>query len=99
MVEEIIHVAILFLCSAFTSHSFNDTMNSSPGFESSYLIQDRTLSPSCDMIRSATAWPCQMYIRHAPEKSGGQEREVGDRSPMMGRRERQRGEIDMKLLL
>ena len=51
------------------------------------------LSPSYDMMRSATAWPCQMYIRHAPEKSGGQEREreVGDRSPMMGKRERQRG--------
>ena len=29
------------------------------------------LSPSYDMMRSATAWPCQMYIRHAPEGKRG----------------------------
>ena len=49
-----------------------------------------SLSPSYGMVRSAPAWPCQMYIRHAPKK-----REARDRSPMMG----EGGDIDLKLWL
>ena len=56
------------------------------------------LSPSYGMVRSAPAWPCQMYIRHAPKRRGESER--GWRSITNDGREKEgEREIDMKLWL
>ena len=56
------------------------------------------LSPSYGMVRSAPAWPCQMYIRHGPKRRRERERLEIDHQWWERERGRER-ERDMKLWL